>query len=298
MDYKETYEKILGEYRQVFERVDQDNMRAFIDEVKAHERIFLIGVGREGMATRAFAMRLMHMGKEIHWIWDDTTPSIGEGDLLIATLGDGRIGHINYICERAKEAGAMIYVVTGSPSGDTAKNVADKVFFVPAAVYRGTDDVVPSFQPMGNLFEQCLLILFDIIIMTIVDETPGLTFEKMGIDTLKIARKVHKDFESKSLGALCDYYHIENPAAHRAYYDALATAKLYQTLAHYFEPQDPKVFQPLQLQYKIKKVHPATPKQIALLERLTEQKELIPDWDTATLTRSEASRIIDRLLKS
>ena len=124
-------------------------------------------------------MRLMHMGKEIHWIWDDTTPSIGEGDLLIATLGDGRIGHINYICERAKEAGAMIYVVTGSPSGDTAKNVADKVFFVPAAVYRGTDDVVPSFQPMGNLFEQCLLILFDIIIMTIVDETPGLTFEKM-----------------------------------------------------------------------------------------------------------------------
>lgn len=55
----------------------------------------------------------------------------------------------------------------------------------------------------------------------------------MGIDTLKIARKVHKDFESKSLGALCDYYHIENPAAHRAYYDALATAKLYQTLAHY-----------------------------------------------------------------
>lgn len=153
MDYKETYEKILGEYRQVFERVDQDNMRAFIDEVKAHDRIFLIGVGREGMATRAFAMRLMHMGKEIHWIWDDTTPSIGEGDLLIATLGDGRIGHINYICERAKEAGAMIYVVTGSPSGDTAKNVADKVFFVPAAVYRGTDDVVPSFQPMGNLFE-------------------------------------------------------------------------------------------------------------------------------------------------
>lgn len=117
-------------------------------------------------------------------------------------------------------------------------------------------------------------------------QSEGLTFEKMGIDTLKIARKVHKDFESKSLGALCDYYHIENPAAHRAYYDALATAKLYQTLAHYFEPQDPKVFQPLQLQYKLK-VQPATPKQIALLERLTEQKELIPEWDVATLTEAK-----------
>lgn len=179
MDYKETYTGILDEYRQVFERVDQNNLRNFIDLIKVHKRIFLIGVGREGMATRAFAMRLMHMGKEIHWIWDDTTPAIGEGDLLVATLGDGRIGHIDYICRRAKEAGAMICVVTGSPSGETAKNVADQVFFVPASVYRGTDDVVPSFQPMGNLFEQCLLILFDIIIMMIVDETPELSFEKM-----------------------------------------------------------------------------------------------------------------------
>lgn len=179
MNYEEMYTTILKEHKEVYEKLDQNSMREFIDTVKKHDRIFLIGVGREGMATRAFAMRLMHMGKEIHWIWDDTTPGIEKGDLVIATLGDGKIGHINYICERAKEAGGIIYVVTGSPSGDTAKNLADKVFFVPAAVYRGTDDVVPSFQPMGNLFEQCLLIVFDMVVMTIVEETPDLSFEKM-----------------------------------------------------------------------------------------------------------------------
>ena len=70
-------------------------------------------------------------------------------------------------------------------------------------------------------------VMFDYSFVKCSAVREGLTFEKMGIDTLKIARKVHKDFESKSLGALCDYYHIENPAAHRAYYDALATAKLY-----------------------------------------------------------------------
>ena len=177
--FKELSTQCMKELTEVFNRMDDSNVRELLEEIKKTPRIFLLAAGREGLATKSFAMRLMHLGKESFWIWDDTTPSIGEGDLLIATLGDGRIGHINYICERAKEAGAMIYVVTGSPSGDTAKNVADKVFFVPAAVYRGTDDVVPSFQPMGNLFEQCLLILFDIIIMTIVDETPGLTFEKM-----------------------------------------------------------------------------------------------------------------------
>lgn len=179
MEYREYGQRMLREYEEVFEQQDQDSLRRFMDTVKKYNRIFCIGVGREGMMTRAFAMRLMHMGKEVHWIWDDTTPHIGQGDLLIATLGDGRIGHIDYVCRRAKEAGAYIYVVTGSPSGETAKNVADSVLFIPAAVYRGTDPVVPSFQPMGNLFEQCLLITFDIIIMMLVDETPELTFEKM-----------------------------------------------------------------------------------------------------------------------
>ncbi len=179
MEYREMYEKILEEHKKVYETLDQENLRAFMETVKSHDRIFLIGVGREGMMTRAFAMRLMHMGKEIHWIWDDTTPAIEKGDLVIATLGDGRIGHINYVCERAKEAGGKICVVTGSPGGNTAKNVADQVFFIPAAVYRGTDEVVPSFQPMGNLFEQTMLMIFDMIVMMLVDETQGLSFEKM-----------------------------------------------------------------------------------------------------------------------
>ena len=141
-------------------------------------------------------------------------------------------------------------------------------------------------------------VMFDYSFVKCSAVREGLTFEKMGIDTLKIARKVHKDFESKSLGALCDYYHIENPAAHRAYYDALATAKLYQTLAHYFENEDPSLFKPKQLTYKIKKVQPATAKQVALLQRLCSQKKKVPEWNPDTITRSEASRLIDTLLKA
>ena len=75
----------------------------------------------------------------------------------------------------------------------------------------------------------------------------GLTFEKFGIDTFKIAQRTLKSLPSKSLSSLCEYYQIENKAAHRAYYDALATAKLYQTLAHYFENEDPSLFKLQQL---------------------------------------------------
>ena len=115
---------------------------------------------------------------------------------------------------------------------------------------------------------------------------------------MKIAQKVHKDLPSKSLGSLCEHYHIKNRSAHRAYHDALATAKLYQTLAHYFEDRDPKLFKPVQLTYKVKKPQPATPKQLALLENLVRRTKTEVTWDAETLTRSEASRIIDRLLKN
>ncbi len=126
----------------------------------------------------------------------------------------------------------------------------------------------------------------------------GLTFEKFGIDTFKIAQRTLKSLPSKSLSSLCEYYQIENKAAHRAYYDALATAKLYQTLAHYFENEDPSLFKPQKHTYKIKKVQPATAKQVALLQRLCSQKKKVPEWNPDTITRSEASRLIDTLLKA
>ena len=126
----------------------------------------------------------------------------------------------------------------------------------------------------------------------------GLPFEKKGIDTLKIARVVHKDMESKSLGTLCEHYQIVNPAAHRAYYDALATAKLYQTLAHYFGEQEPKVFEPENLFYKPKKVQPITKKQKEFLEGLIAQYKLKPMEQLNSMTRSEASKKIDEILSS
>lgn len=125
----------------------------------------------------------------------------------------------------------------------------------------------------------------------------GLSFEKQGIDTLKIARQVLPGLSSKSLESLCSYYGIQNNSAHRAYHDALATAKLYQTLAHYFEADIPKPFKPVQLTYKIRKSQPATAKQLSFINSLVQKRSVKPDWDPDSLSRSEASRLIDRLLK-
>ncbi len=162
---------------------------------------------------------------------------------------------------------------------------------------RTADQVVPDFLDFCR--EDVLIghnILFDYSFMKVKAAGIGMSFEKYGIDTLKIARKVHQELDSKSLERLCEYYQIENKSAHRAYHDALATAKLYQTLAHYFENVQPEIFKPVQLCYKQKKVYPATQRQIALLTNLIRKYRLEIDWNPKNLTRSEASRMIEQLL--
>jgi 6-phospho-3-hexuloisomerase len=158
----------LKEIREVFELLDEKPIQAFIQEILRANKIILIGVGREGLATRAFTMRLMHLGLDAHWIWDDTTPQLDKGDLLIATSGSGEIGHIHYVVERAKAAGARIAVVTGDNTRKTVK-LADVEVFVPATVYLGSVNAVKSSQIMGNLFEQSLLLMFDCIVLEIIN---------------------------------------------------------------------------------------------------------------------------------
>jgi 6-phospho-3-hexuloisomerase len=167
-DVVQGFTRAITELGQVAGRLDPERIDAFMAAIAKAKRIFLIGAGREGLSTRAFTMRLMHLGKEAHWVWDDTTPGIGPGDLLIATSGSGSIGHIDYVFDQAMAAGADTAVVTGDPSGATAKK-AKTLLFLPAAVYKGNADVVPSTQPMGNLFEQALLILFDQIVIALAD---------------------------------------------------------------------------------------------------------------------------------
>ena len=78
MDRFQELSKIaLDELSEVFARMSDENVRELLEEIKKADRIFLLGAGREGLSTREFAMRLMHLGKESHWVWDDTTPSMG-----------------------------------------------------------------------------------------------------------------------------------------------------------------------------------------------------------------------------
>ena len=149
----------------VAERVDDGAFEQVASELVKAKRIFTLGGGREGLMVRAFTMRLMHLGKQAHWVWDDTTPSIGPGDVLFVATGSCTGGVLIHVAKMAKEHGAKVIVVTADNAGPVGR-YADVTAFVPAAPYLAKGDLVPSEQMMGSLFEQSLLILFDS--MTIV----------------------------------------------------------------------------------------------------------------------------------
>ncbi len=125
----------------------------------------------------------------------------------------------------------------------------------------------------------------------------GEKFVRNGIDTLSIARKLLPDMEDRSLGALCHYYQIENARAHRAKEDAIAAFKLYCRLKDSYggSLEVNKLFCPVPLYCRLKKNSPATAAQLRYLKALLACHGL-PEMELENLTKSEASRRIDKII--
>lgn len=172
------------------------------------------------------------------------------------------------------------------------------------------DDILDAF--LAFVGDDVLLghnILFDYSFVKKAAVNQKKAFEKMGIDTLRIAKRFLSELESRQLGFLCEYYQIELDA-HRALNDAIAAHRLYATLVREYGGQEDEVFWPKPLIYTVKKENPATPKQLELLQKLIIQYHLQCDGfilypvarvtdesiDLEKITKNEASRLIDRLL--
>lgn len=184
-EFREISSTIVEELGEVFRRVPLDNIEATLDALEQHQRIFVLGIGREGLGSKAFAMRLTHFGKTVHWGWDDTTPAVTADDLFIMPSGPANIPHLHYVAEQVKKTGATLLVATAMPEGPTAR-LADIVVTVPARTYGADGDVVDTVQPMGSLFEQSLWIFWDVLYLLLVRRTDA-KFEDL------IAR--HRNFE-------------------------------------------------------------------------------------------------------
>jgi 6-phospho-3-hexuloisomerase len=164
---------VINENKQLAERMDYDQLLPLLTGIGEAKSIFLIASGRSGYAMRSFAMRLMHLGLNVHFVGDTTTPAIQLGDLLLAASGSGTTSSVVRAAEKAKQIGANVISITTNASAPLAE-ISDAHIYVPAAEkedHRGGK----SKQYAGSLFEQAILLITDAVFLELwrIDGTPA-----------------------------------------------------------------------------------------------------------------------------
>lgn len=172
-----------------------------------------------------------------------------------------------------------------------------------------TDEMVKTGLPEDEAMEQLLSFIgedvivgqnvnFDYSFLKQWEVNHKRKIERIGCDTLKIARHLLPPEQPKKLENLCEYFHIDRIRAHRALDDAMETGLVFECLKKLTEGKKEleKLFAPKSLVYHAKKQTPATARQIQRLKEYCSMHQITDEIDYGNLTRSEASRIMDKYL--
>jgi 6-phospho-3-hexuloisomerase len=175
---RENLALVAEEVTDVLRRVDEDSVTKLVDGIVRAEKIFLFGQGRTGYVTRAFAVRLMHLGLNVHFVGDTTAPSIAPKDLCLVNSGTGETRFSFHAMEAAREAGATTATMTAHPQARISK-MADIVVIIPAPTKGETFGPRKSRQPAGSLFEQALFVLLEAVVLVLMDRLGPASREDM-----------------------------------------------------------------------------------------------------------------------
>lgn len=158
----------LRDLDRVFARMGDDATAPLVEALLASRRIAIYGAGREGLQMRGLAMRLFHLGLDVHVVADMTVPPIGPSDLLFVSAGPGASNIGDALMAVARAAGARTAVVTAQPGGRPPA-AADVVLTIPAQTMADDRAGAVSVLPMGSLFETAQMVLFEMIVLALRD---------------------------------------------------------------------------------------------------------------------------------
>ena len=184
-DYERARSVLTGEINLALNSVDGAQVEKLAGMICTAERVFVVGVGRVLLMLQAMVKRLNHLGIEATYVGAIDEPAITQRDLLIVGSGSGESLFPAAISRKAKKYGARI-VHIGSNPRSTVGEVADLFVRIPCRTKLNLEDEIDSSQPMSSLFEQCLLILGDILACMII--------ESRGLD-LKLLWRRHANLE-------------------------------------------------------------------------------------------------------
>lgn len=176
-EVKDSAHTLISLVSQALSEISEDQIGKCVDIILSHsnKKIVIMGAGRSGLVGRAFALRLLHLGYEVHVLGETLMPSVNEEDLIIAISGSGSTKLVVTAAEAAKHEGATIILITSYPDSSLGK-LADFTLKVRGRVMplnevdkrdyfaRQILGLHEPLAPLGTLFEDACMVLLDAII--------------------------------------------------------------------------------------------------------------------------------------
>lgn len=196
--FKQAYLEIATFIFRALDTIKLEEIEKFVKTIeeiyRANKKILVVGVGRSGLVGRAFAMRLRHLGARSYVVGETITPSVEEGDLLVAISGSGSTQIVVAAAEAAKRTKAKVAAITtyyDSPLG----RLADLVVFVPGRTKLASMDdyfarqilgIHEPLSPLGTLFEDTSMVVLDAVVAELM--------KRLGKNESELARR-HANIE-------------------------------------------------------------------------------------------------------
>ena len=169
----------VAEYiKKMSKELDSENINKLINQITGAQKIFLIGAGRSGFEARAFAMRLMHLGFDVHVVGEATAPVPTYEDLVIMISGSGDTKSIIDLGVNIKDIGRPKMAVVTTKKNSPLVEISGIVIIIPVIIEDIDKDLRECFLPMGTLFEVVVHVFLDAIISELKYRT-GTTEAKM-----------------------------------------------------------------------------------------------------------------------
>lgn len=176
---KTSIKAILDNIESAQEFLDEEAIDQFEDIIIGSKNIFVTGAGRSGLAAKAFAMRLMHLGLSAYVVGETISPAIYEDDCIIAISGSGETNTIVSAAKISKNRGAKVLALTSYPESTLGK-LADSYILVKGRTKKEVDDEnymkrqiygnYTSLTPLGTAFELTTLVFLDAIVSELMEK--------------------------------------------------------------------------------------------------------------------------------
>lgn len=176
---KNSIKAIIGNIVSAEEFLDEESIDKFENIIIESENVFVTGAGRSGLAAKAFAMRLMHLGLSSYVVGETISPAINEEDCIIAISGSGETNTIVSAVKIAKNRSSKVLVVTSYPES-TLGQLADSCLLVKGRTKKEVDDEnymkrqingnYTSLTPLGTAFELTTLVFLDAIVSELMEK--------------------------------------------------------------------------------------------------------------------------------